>query len=737
MRRPLALVGFTYLLALVAAIQFGERFAVWGALLTFAAFAVCLAVKRLRVQKTAPVACLVACVALISFSFFTEFRAKPVWPLAGQEAQISGVICELPYEAYGRVYYMVETDAVSLAGAPQKLRLRVSASHVLAADVFDRVEARVRFYLPTGGRDGFTSRSYYAGKGVYLFASLYEYDGVQILPGDTRPPYYYALKARKALLGALQSMLPPDQAAIAGGVFLGDRWGMPEGVQEDFRAIGVSHLLAVSGLHVSIIGQCLLALFRHMRMPQKLAVLLSALGVLMFMAVTGFTPSVMRAGVMMLVYLLGLLLGKRPDSLNSLGLAVLCLTAVNPFAAGDVGLLLSFSATLGLILLSGGINASLLNRLRPAWRRAAPVRWCIGTISATLAATLFTLPVSLLTFGEISLLCVPANLLLVLPGTVMLVCSAAASLFAMVGFLQFLTMPCALFAGMIAKYMQAVARVLASLPYASVAAGHGYLLLWLSGTLVLIAAALCVRKSGKMLRLGALLSAVLLLVGVLSYQLLNGGVMRLAVLQTRSGCSAVLNWGRNSAVLSLGNTAEAVAYLRNENVGALDAVFLMDDSAESVRSAEELKKLIPASAWFYPGSASMAPSSDGGEAIPFGSNVEASLWETAQVQLARFNGRGWMMLTMGSARVLLCPNGGDAALLPEDWRNCDCLVLGAVPQRVELLSADCTIVTVEPERVPRALGRLSAKQGTVLVTAWEGDLLLDVRNGTDLRIRRN
>ena len=69
--------------------------------------------------------------------------------------------------------------------------------------------------------------------------------------------------------------------------------------------------------------------------------------VLFFMGLAGFSPSVTRAGIMMLLYLGGFLLRREPDSLNSLGLAALVILFANPFAAADLGMLLSFSATAG------------------------------------------------------------------------------------------------------------------------------------------------------------------------------------------------------------------------------------------------------------------------------------------------------------------------------------------------------------------------------------------------------
>ena len=94
----------------------------------------------------------------------------------------------------------------------------------------------------------------------------------------------------------------------------------------------------------------MLGILTACRLPKRFAAGLTMAGVLCFMALTGFVPSVMRSGIMLLFYLGSQVMRRNADSINSLGLAVFLLGLANPYAAADTGLLLSFSATLGLLL---------------------------------------------------------------------------------------------------------------------------------------------------------------------------------------------------------------------------------------------------------------------------------------------------------------------------------------------------------------------------------------------------
>ena len=430
MRRPLAVIGFTGLLALVFAAFFGESMAFWAAagiaVLSLVFLAVGIFCPRFRRYKAVLVACVAAVVFFSSYVLCVQLRVRPVQALDGQSAEIEGVVCELPYESYGKYYYELEVRRVDLEGAPQNFKLRVSSSHALGADIYDKIDATVTFYLPQDGQ-GFSSRSYAQAQGLYVYAFLHEYEGVGVQKTGERPLYYYALRARQAMTQALFELLPEEQAGLACGVLLGSKQYVPDRVNTDFRDIGVSHLLAVSGMHMAVIGQLLLVLGRALRLPKVLRVIFAAAGVFGFMAVTGFVPSVSRAGIMMLLYLLGLLLGRQPDTLTSLGAAVLILIALNPMAGGDIGLLLSFCATLGMILFAGPIDAWLKQKLaaKAGWAQRLVSGVC-GALSATVSATLTTLPVLLAVFGEISLISPLANLLLVFPCTVFLLVVAVA-----------------------------------------------------------------------------------------------------------------------------------------------------------------------------------------------------------------------------------------------------------------------------------------------------------------------
>lgn len=744
MKRPLALVGFTYLLALVAAAFFGEGIAAALALFSFAICIATLVVGSTRRGKVIPAAFLTAAVALTVFCVCSEWQIKPVQKLDGQDAVISGTICELPYESYGRYYYVLNVDQVELEGAPQSFRLRVSTGHALEAQPYDRITGRVHFFLPEEGQ-GVSSRTHYASKGLYLLSYLYEYEPVQITERTGLPLYGYALECRKALLTSLRIQLPKEYAALSGGVLLGDKQGLSQQVENDFRDTGVAHLLAVSGLHITMLGQFLLLLLLALRLPKRLAGALAALGVLCFMAVTGFTPSAVRAGVMSILFFLGLLLQRQTDPFNSLGAAVLVLTLPNPFAAGDVGLLLSFSATLGIILISGKMKIWLDGRI-PVARRGRRLFSAVNTtLATTCSAVLFTLPVILLTFRRVSLIAPVSNLLLVLPAMGMLGCAACASVLFYAGPLQFLAQPFSLLTGLLDKFILFCVNGLAKLPFASVSAAQDYLLLWAAGTLALIAVAFSLRRDARLLRVTALLSCILLLTGVHSGQLLDRNVTHVAVLNTGDGCSVLLQRNGRGAVLSCGGNglaaSETSGYLQAHGVTQLDYLMLPSLGKASASGAEELIRT-------YRPSLVCLPKDDGmdeglersleqtGQRYQGLGSVRSVLWGDLEIATFLDSEQGWCFVTAGAYRILICPSALDARAIPEQYRSCDFLIATQMPAHAELLRCGYTLLTTEEEEAMEQMRGFTQNNGQPLFPAYEGTMVIDLPQRGPATIRR-
>lgn len=197
-----------------------------------------------------------------------------------------------------------------------------------------------------------------------------------------------------------------DGRAVLQALLLGDRSRITDAQQDRFARTGLMHLLAVSGLHVFLVGMVLYVLLRPLLMRFRLrwwvvevgrAVLtIGVLGV--YMLLTGARPSVVRAVVMSGLFIGGIVFQRSAHSLNTLGVAALVLLAARPPALFDVGFQLSMAAVTGIVTL----NPRLLDAVPEGYRASSVADWLISMVTVSAAAILGTAPVLLHHFGWVS-----------------------------------------------------------------------------------------------------------------------------------------------------------------------------------------------------------------------------------------------------------------------------------------------------------------------------------------------
>jgi competence protein ComEC len=239
----------------------------------------------------------------------------------------------------------------------------------------------------------------------------------------SEPPWWQrSAGGLRAGLREAAGVLPPAPGGLLPGLAVGDTSGLTAEVEADFRAAGLTHLLAVSGANLAIVAGAALALLRLLRTDPRFAAAVSAVAVLGFVVLARPSPSVVRAAAMAAVVLLALAVGRGRSAVPALAAAVLVLLLADPALAVDPGFALSVLATAALVLLAPGWSDALQ-------RRGVP-RWAAEALTVPAAAFLATAPLIAGLNGEVSPVAVVANLLAVpavAPATVLGVLAAVLS----------------------------------------------------------------------------------------------------------------------------------------------------------------------------------------------------------------------------------------------------------------------------------------------------------------------
>ncbi len=247
-------------------------------------------------------------------------------------------------------------------------------------------------------------------------------------------------RLRHAISEAVRARMPGQPGAFAAAILTGDRSGIESATTEDLRAANLSHLLAISGLHMGLLTGFVFAALRYglalipplaLRVnTKKLAAIIALAAAGFYLALSGGNVATQRAFVMVSVILVAVLLDRRAISLRSVAIAALIILVARPEELTSAGFQMSFAATTALVAVFGWMRTRPQDRWRaPRW--AAPI---LGVAICSIVAGLATGPVAAAQFNRIAGYGLIANLLSVpLMGSVVMPAAVFAGLLAPLG----------------------------------------------------------------------------------------------------------------------------------------------------------------------------------------------------------------------------------------------------------------------------------------------------------------
>ncbi len=223
---------------------------------------------------------------------------------------------------------------------------------------------------------------------------------------------YIIYPLRKNISENLDKLVGGEESKLLKGILIGERSEIPFETKEAFINAGVMHILAVSGLNVGMIILIVLSLLTALRMPEKPKIIVTCFLLIIFVFLTGQSPSVVRASVMGVVFLSAFLLERKIDVYNSLAVAAIILLFFDAKQLLNPGFQLSFAAVISIVLLYPKISS--VDKLIPQnIRNLSYVKIIVGLAAVSISAALGTLPFTSYYFGKISIIGLAANLLIV------------------------------------------------------------------------------------------------------------------------------------------------------------------------------------------------------------------------------------------------------------------------------------------------------------------------------------
>lgn len=283
--------------------------------------------------------------------YMTDEKSVIVW----------GKIYKTEYKYFSYRYYM--TDCVAQPGYGKAFDRKISCGDVVV--YCDSKSAHLGDYMKACGKIGlfksatnegeFDRARFYRSQGIDFSVNA---DSIKTSAGKHAWYYHGLEKLRDTLSASLLEVTDETTAGVLSSMLLGDKSYLDDEIKDLYRVSGISHILAISGLHISIVGMAFYKLLRKRRVSYTAAFVCSAALILSYAVMTGNAVSTRRAVGMFILTMLAAALGRCTDMLNSLGIMVIYLLWDNPMVLGYAGFVFSVGAILAIGIVTPVMSAS-------------------------------------------------------------------------------------------------------------------------------------------------------------------------------------------------------------------------------------------------------------------------------------------------------------------------------------------------------------------------------------------
>lgn len=555
----MAWIGFSYMAGLLLAfvLKCGVRTAV---ILTAASAAALIAVLCKKRSAVIAVCCFSAAAGILGYALRDTLVYEKAIAYDGKQTEFSGIVMSSEYYGNERTKYILKG----------KLEGNIPAGVIL---ITDKVSANAGDRLTFTGKASkfrntysYSSETSNKAKGIYLeFYSAEDHM-------TERSGYSFFLRTaeniRNRILDMIDSYMPKDEGALMTAMLLGDSSSMESRAKTAMLRSGCGHIMAVSGIHMTVIYSFVFGFLLNIA-GKKASFIISAVLLFIFCMITGFSQSAVRAYIMLFTVGVASIVNRRGDTLNSLGIAVMIITVISPFAIADRGFILSFAGVVGAGAAAPKAVSSVTEYIAGKKQdNTVKLRSVEKSFISSLCAFAVTFPVSVLFFDEVSLLSPLTNVFIVPFCTAALTLGAAAVL---TGGSAFIAKPLLYAASLLCRGILNVSELLSSAVVFIMPTGSGAVRLAAAAITSASAAAFILYKDTAKVCV-TVITAIAAVV-LIRYMCMSDTV-KAAVFLDGGGQAIVVHNRSNAVVIDIDNGAHtADKYLRQCGIYDIDLIY--------------------------------------------------------------------------------------------------------------------------------------------------------------------
>ncbi len=309
-------------------------------------------------------------------------------------------------------------------------------------------------FVTSSGKE-FNYERYLANQDIYFIINNADIEIISHRHGSTIQSWLY--KLRDAFMRNVGQVISPPESNLADGLILGARGGFDAKMRDEFISTGTIHIIALSGYNVTIVAEGTMKIL-GLIFAQTVGIMFGIIIIILFILLAGASSTAIRAGIMAVIVLFARLTGRTYDAGRALVIAALLMIAYDPRVLTDISFQLSFIATFGVLFITPKVIG---------WVKFLPIKFGFREVVATtIAATIAVLPILLYSTGILSLVSLPANILILPFIPITMFMSFLVGIF---GFISpLVALPFAYIAHLLLLYILSIIHFFASLPFASI-----------------------------------------------------------------------------------------------------------------------------------------------------------------------------------------------------------------------------------------------------------------------------
>ncbi len=731
MPRPFAVIGFTVFFTIALLFNFDNRVTVAALVLFTVALVISLLIKSARENRVIPCALASAVISCMLILATVNFTYLPVISYENKTCDISATLISEPEYEYGNCYYVAKIESVDSQPADIKARLVFSTSTDI--EPYDKIRGNFKFYIPGKSNDVSLSSNIANGIFIAAYPSEGEFEIISVPEGE-KPFMKKIIDIRTMIKNAVYRILPNESGALAVALLIGDKSGLSPQTLDNFRFIGISHIICVSGYHLSLWSMLAYELLRKTKLGLRVSSFLCIFPVLFFMLISGMTYSVIRAGIMMLVYLFSNVMLRKRDSLNSLGFSLMLIAVFNPFAMGSVSLQLSALATAGIIIYSekfGNKIEEFFNKISNTYFRKV-IRLVVSTLAITLVANAFTLPVSLSISNSFNFAVFFANIIAVpISGLCMILCACGAVIGCITT--SFINLP-AYFGGIIARFLLLFSEKLSDFRNLSFRIESDEANVIIVSIFLMIIFSLLLAYCGKSFpKLTFLLCSFVFFISIITFSWSDKSVTKLHVVDCGNGTSVVLSKGNETILIGCGGTgfqgSYNLCYSIEETANRVNTVVFPDsENNSSAYFVDVLNEFDPQNIYCDDLPDYSVPLMKSRKQYSFTDKIETNGFD---IECHTVNDKSFASVKNEDAVILiLFDHVSDFDQIPNEFRHADVIISrNDYPLGIEMTGSKLVVINSDNSRGILIQNELSERNINCTVTAGCGNVIIKADDG--------